>query len=112
MPIITKARDVASFNLARCYRMGLIVGLSRLEISAKYSNICSIRPLAETGLYYMISNYPKPPKPTNDLGEIDTKTSMRIINTSKFADMEDDTEDYIDPDSVEEPKIEEQKIEE
>lgn len=102
MPVITKAREVASFNLVRCYRMGIITGLSKLEIATKYPATCSINPLEKTGLYYMLSNYPKPPKPINDLGEIDTTSAVQNINTSAFADMEDDTDDYPDPDWAEE----------
>jgi len=107
MPVITKARDVASFNLVRCYRMGIVTGLSKLEIATKYPNTCSIHPLGETGLYYRIANYPKAPCPINDLGEVDTTSTVQTINTSAFADMEDDTDDYPDPDCAEEQKIEE-----
>lgn len=104
MPVITKARDIASFNLVKCYRMGIVTGLSKLEIATKYPATCSIHPLGETGLYYMVSNYfPKPASPVNKLGEIDTTSTVQTINTSAFADIEDDTDDYPDPDCVEEP---------
>lgn len=109
MPVITKARDVESFNLVRCYRMGIVTRLSKLETATKYPYMCSIKPLGETGLYYRIANYPKAPRPINDLGEIDTKSSIQTINTSAFADMEDDTEDYPDyPDPVSEKQATEE----
>lgn len=104
MPVITKARDVASFNLVKCYRMGVVTGLSKLEIATKYSDTCSINALGTTGLYYMVSNYyPKPASPVNKLGEIDTTSTVQTINTSAFADIEDDTDDYPDSDCAEEP---------
>jgi len=109
MPIITKATDVTNFSLTKCQRMGPVTGLSELKIANKYPDLCSIKPLGKTGLYYRISNYPKPASPVNKLGLVDTTSTVQTINTSAFADMEDDTEDYPDyPDPVSEKQATEE----
>lgn len=100
--IVNRANQFDYFLLYRIYRMGIVTELSKVEISADYLIEDGITALKGVeGFYYKIMEPDSEAKRIKDKldqmrNAVATKGVTKAIDTSAFANLEDDTDDYPD----------------
>lgn len=94
--IITNAKEFEYFSTSKIYKMGLVINLSKAEESKRYTSDNEIKPLGQTGFYYILESN----SPLKDLkiptSSINISAVKDVIRTADYSSDVEDEEDYPD----------------
>ena len=96
-PLITNAKELSTFNLLQTHKMGIITGLSEVEMPKRYHGIENIVKVGDTNFYYMITDIEKDICEDVEIDEnsVDTRF-MNYVNTELYDCDTSQVEDFVD----------------
>lgn len=94
--VLENARQLEYFSTSKIYCMGLLINLSKAEESKRYTSDSEIKPLGQTGFWYILESN----SPLKDLkiptSSINISAVKDVIRTADYSSDAEDEEDYPD----------------
>lgn len=98
-PVIVNARELGNFNVTYSHRMGIVTGLSKVEMPEIYSGNENLIPIEGTNFYYLIRDIEVETEEEFDLDENSADVRhTNYINTNMYGSDTAEVEDFVDVD--------------